>query len=503
MTSLDTLVAGREAFDAHRWRDACHQLTAADNDRPLEPDDLELLGTAAYMAGDPSWQAAWARAHQTLRERGEAAKAARMAFWLVFGHFNAGEIALGGGWLARAQRLVDELGGDCVEAGYLLLPAAIAGCDSQPDESLVAFRRALQFGERFGDADLVAFARHGEARCIIALGDPPTGMALLDEVLVDLAAGDLSPIVTGDTYCGAIEACHLTFDVRRAREWTAALNRWCESQPGLEAFRGQCLVYVAAVTQIRGDWNGALDVASQACRHLAEPVLQPAIGAAQYQRGELQRLRGEFTAAEESYRLAAEHGRDPQPGLAQLRLATGHLTHALAGIRRALDEVGDPLPRSALLSPCVEIMIASGDVPGARRSAEELTQIAEAFSSPFLRARAAHATGSVLIAEGQHREALIALREASAAFRELDAPFESSCARVLVGLACRELGDDDGAKAEFQAARHVFEALGAAPELRHLDSLSGQTRVIPSPYGTRARHLAPHRRRQDQSFDWR
>ncbi len=475
MTAIETLSGGREAFDARRWRDACEQLTAADRETALTPDDLERLGTAAYLCGDPCWQIAWTRAHQILRDGGETARAARSAFWLGFGYFNAGEMAQGGGWLTRTQRLVDELGTDCAEAGYLLLPAAIEACDRDPVTSLVAFRRALELGERFRDRDLIALARHGEARCIIVLGDPPAGMALLDEVLVALTAGELSPIVEGDTYCGAIEACQLTFDVRRAREWTAALHRWHELQPGLEAFRGQCLIYLSAIAQTRGDWRSALDVASQACQRLTEPTLHPAIGAAHYQRAQLERLRGEFGAAEESYQLAGEHGREPQPGLAQLRLAQGQVAPAAASIRRVLDESRHPVERSAALPVCVEIMIAIHDVGAARAAAEELGQIAATFASPFLRAQAAHATGSVLVAEGRHREALEHLREACAILRELDAPYDAARTRVLVGLACRALGDLDGAEVEWRAARGVFQTVGAAPDLDRLDALSGKS----------------------------
>jgi DNA-binding CsgD family transcriptional regulator len=475
----NALTAGREAFDARRWRDACDHLTAADGAHPLEPDDLHLLATAAYLAGDPCWQTAWARAYESHTHSGDSSGAAHAAFWLVMAYFSAGEIAQGGGWLARVQRHVDAMRGDCVEAGYVLLPAAIAGCDTQPESSLAAFDKAREIGERFHDNDLTTLARHGEARCIIVLGEAPRGLAMFDEMLVTLATSDLSPIVVGDTYCGAVEACQITFDVRRAREWTAALNRWCESQPGLEAFRGPCLIYVSAVTQLRGDWNRAIDVANQALRHLSEPVPHPSVGAAHYQRAELERLRGDVTAADASYQNAAEHGRDPQPGLALLRLAAGEVSRASAGIQRALAEAGDPVARSALLPAFVEIMLEVNDHVAARDGAAQLDQIADVIASPFLRAHASYATGAVLIAGKQSHEALPHLRSAVAGFRELDAPFEAARARVLIGLACRELGDADGAAAEFGAARHVFEELGAQPEIRRLDSLLGE----PSPPG--------------------
>jgi len=473
VAAMRELVAGREAFEARRWRDACEQLLAAERTGSLDVEDLDRLATAAYLAGDACWKTAWSRVYETCLQRRELPAAAQAAMWLVHGYFNTGEVAQGGGWLSRAQRLVDEMG-ECAGAGWVLIPRAIEECERDPASSLEAFRKALALGERFRDRDLVALARQGEAQSIIQLGDAARGLALFDELLVSVAAGELSPIVTGDVYCGAVWACQFALDTHRAREWTAALHRWCESQPGLEAFRGECLTYLSAVTQTGGDWRGALDVASQACQRLTEPSPRPAAGAAYYQRAELERLRGAFGDAEESYRRAGEHGMDPQPGLAQLRLSQGQAAQAVASIRRVVEERTGAAARSAVLPACVEIMLASQDVASARAAADELCEIAEAFGSPYLRAKASYAVGSVLVAEGEHQKAVGRLREACATLRELDAPYEGACARVLVGVVCRELGDLDGADVEWQAARHVFEALGAAPDVARLDAMAAK-----------------------------
>jgi DNA-binding CsgD family transcriptional regulator len=461
-------------------------LLDADAQAPLSADDLNLLGQAAYLAGDPAWNDAWTRAHHQYLAAGQPARACRCAFWLGLAFMNAGEMAQCGGWLTRSERIVEEIG-ECVEGGYLIIPTATNSFESDTEGSLAAFRRALAIGERFRDPDLIAMARHGEARCIIQLGDPAKGMAMLDEVLVALNAGELSPIVTGDTYCGAVEACQVVFDVGRGREWTHALRRWCDSQPDLAPFRGQCLTYVSAMTQTQGDWAAAVDVASQACQLLAGPPVQPAVGAAYYQRAELERLRGALADAEESYRRAGAHGRDPQPGLALLRLAQGQAAAAASSIRRVLEESADPVTRSCLLPAAVEILLGAGDRSAARAAANELLQIAEPFDAPLLLARASYALGSVLVAEGDHRAALTHLRHAFATLHALDAPYEAAVARVLIGSACDALGDRDGADVEWKAARDTFEQLGAAPDLARLARLTSREPALPG--GLTAREL--------------
>jgi DNA-binding CsgD family transcriptional regulator len=476
MTASDSLSEGRAAFEEHRWRAASGLLSAADGDAPLEAEDLERLALAAYMAGDESgWTSVMPRAHDSFRARGELTGAARCAFWLGFGFINNGDFAPAGGWFARAQRLVDDAGVDCPERGYLLLPEAIQGIDDAPGASYEAFRRAEEVGERFADRDLVALARHGQGRALIRMGEHVRAMALLDEVLVAVTSGETSPLLTGDIYCGVIEACHETLDVRRAREWTAALARWCEAQPEMVAFQGQCLVYRSSVMQLGGAWSAALQEATAACQRLSEPRAHPAAGSAYYQKAEIHRVRGEFAAAEEAYRLADEHGRQPQPGLAQLRLAQGRADVAAASIRRVLHEAHDRLTRARTLPAAVEILLAVGDIDAARETAVELSALAAAFGSRFLDAAAAQASGAVALAEGDCEGALRSLRAAYARWRELGVPHEAARARLLIAVGCRQLGDLEGAEMEREASRRAFEELGAAPDLAAMAQERGAT----------------------------
>ena len=465
------LERGRQSFAQKAWADAYEQLSGAETEAPLGLDDLERLATSAYLIGRASdCVDIWTRAHAESLQQDEVARAVRCAFWLSFTLLNQGEMARGGGWLTRAHQLIDEHALDCAERGYLFVPAGL-GCFAEGDLSGAQgnFTEAFAIGERFGDADLMAFGRLGRGSALIELGDRSAGLALLDEMIVAVTAGEVSPMVAGVVYCGAIEACQETFDLRRAQEWTAALSYWCESQPDLVPYRGQCLVHRAEIMAMHGAWRDAADEVQRACERLSG---DPAVGAAFYQQAELHRLRGHLAEAEDAYRLASQWGREAQPGLALLRLAQGQVDAAQAAIRRVVDETEGRVARSRLLPTCVDIELAAGDVAAARRAADELCEIAAALDVAFVHALAAQATSAVLLAEDNARAALPVLRKAWAAWRDLEAPYEAARARVLIGLACRALGDRDTAEMELDAARLGFHELGAATDLARVEALA-------------------------------
>jgi DNA-binding CsgD family transcriptional regulator len=469
------------------WVEEYSELAAADRAAPLAVGDLERLAVAAYMVGrDSECAEVWARAHHECVHAGDPARASRCAFWLGMLLMMKGEHARGGGWLARGQELIDDRHLDCVERGYLLMPAALQSLDAGDAAGAYAtFEQVAKIGDRFGDQDLITFGRLGRGQALVALGETGEGVAMLDQAMVAVTAGEVSPVVAGVVYCATIMACQDAFDPGRAQEWTGALSNWCASQPGAVPFRGQCSVHRAEILQLHGEWPDALVDAELAVQRLSG---EPAAGMAHYVLGELHRLRGEFDEAEEAYRQASRLGRQPQPGLALLRLAQGQTDAAAAAIRRVLSESADRVTRSKVLAAYVEIMLAAGDLAAARSGAEELSEMATSAGAPVLDAVSAQATGAVLLAEGDAGSACALLRRAWAVWRDIEAPYESARARALIGLACRSLGDEDGAEMELDAARWGFAQLGAAPDLARVEGLS-RTALPKAPGGLTAREV--------------
>lgn len=474
MHALDLPGRGRESYARRAWREAFDQLSAADELTPLAAGDVYRLGMAAYLIGrDKAALQNLERAHHGFTSDDDIGRAVRCAFWIAMILFLRGRHAEGGGWLGRAQHLLGEDPQDDGARSYLMVPTALQAVESgDPAAGYRMFADIAEVADRSDDADLVALSRLGRGQALIAMGEVARGVLMLDEAMVAVTTGDVSPIGAGIVYCALIIACRQVFDLRRAQEWTAALSRWCATQPDLKPYRGQCLVHRSEIMQLRGEWAEAIAEVRQACAHLAESPGDPVLGMAHYQYAELLRLRGQFDRAESAYRNAGQSGHSVQPGLALLRLAQGRIADAIAAARRVVDEAeDDSVRRSGVLAAYVEIMLAAGDVDSARAATQDLWKLAADFDAPYLRAVAASAQGAISLAEGDARAAGITLRDAWTLWSELDAPFQAATVQVLLAEACDRMSDHDTARMELDAARRAFEQLGAVPSLARISTV--------------------------------
>lgn len=471
MTQTQAAARGRAAAARMAWDDAFAAFAAADADAPLHADDLEVWAVAAYLLGRVDAAVdAQARAFEAHRGGGDVPAAARCGFWIVFILLNRGDVAQAGGWLARCQHLLDGLPADAAEHGYLLCIQAFRQVAVERDygAALATARQVLRIARPARDDDLVALGLTVAGRSAILAQRPAQGLTELDEAMAAVVGGGLSPAVAGTVYCSLIEACEQIGEVRRAREWTTALTRWCDRQQGMVTFTGQCLTHRATILRRGGAWQEAEEQASLACARFAGAADEGATGMALYELAEVQRVRGDLDAAEETYQRAGEWGCDPQPGLALVRLAQDRADTAAAAMRRVMAERIDPVDRLALLSPHVEVMLAVGDRDAARAAATELADHAATFGTDALEAAAGQARGAVLLADGHVAEAARVLRRSLDTWRSVDAPYDAARVRMLLAEACRRVGDVDTAEVERAAARRTYTELGAVADLARL-----------------------------------
>ena len=484
--AVDDLGLGREAYTRRAWSATRDHLTRADA-AELTTEDWHALATAAYLVGDRDLAVkAWQQAFQAHTAAGEPLAAAMDTFLIAYVHNNAGNFTVGGGWVARGQRLLEGQPDDLEVRGFLAIHefyrllgggdfAAAAECG----------HRVWECGRRWGNGDLIAFGLVSQGRLLIYSGRVPDGLAMLDEAMACLTAGEVSPIMSGSVYCTMIEGCQEISDFRRMAEWTRALDRWCEDQADLVPFTGQCAVHRGQILRATGSFTealGELDLATE--RYRAERV-EAAIGLALYERGEVLRTLGDLDAAEAAFTGAANHGMEPQPGLSLLWLARGRTATALASAHRLLDEPAGPVQRAQRLPAVVEILVASGEHEAAGPAAAELVSLADAFGCEALGAQARYASGLAALAAGDPGAALPPLRRAWKTWIGIGARYDAARARVRIALAYRGLGDEESAQSELSVAERTFAELGAVPAQRE----AARLRTTSLPDGLTAREV--------------
>ncbi|MCP2318356.1 regulatory protein, luxR family [Nocardia amikacinitolerans] len=474
MGVVDSLLRAREAYERREWVAAFETLSDSDADA-FRGDDFARLATVAYLTGrtNDSIQA-MQRAYQVHLDEGDPLAAVRCAFWLAQTLLTTGESAVGSGWVARAQRLLDDVPGDVVERGYVLVSVMLRHLFAgEFADAAECADRIADYGRGFDAPDLIAMGLSSQGRLAIYADRVRDGLALLDEAMVCVAAGGVSTLFAGHVYCSMIEACQEISDFVRAEQWTLALTTWCADQPGLVLFTGQCAVHRGQLMRMHGAYDAALEEFGLAVRrYLAAETTAPA-GLALAERGDVLRIRGALAEAGDAYAEAVGYGHDPQPGLALLWAARGRLAAALAAVRRLVAEAPDPVHRSRVLPAAIDVLLASDAPEEAAKLSAELADIAARFGCAALRAMAARAAGCVAMARGDHVTAVPELRQAARLWADIGAPYETARCRVDLGRALRGLGDEESACTEFGAARHVFAELGAAPAEREASTLLG------------------------------
>ena len=468
------------ALQRHEWRAAYELLTEADATTELTADELELLAQATWWVGKlPDAIEARERAYASASKTGNMQLATQLAILLARDNAFRNNDAMSAAWLARAERMLEGAPENPGHGWLATIRAFRNGQHNRIAEALADSALALDIAQRFHDRELETLALACRGLMLTYDGQVEDGLAAMDEATARAMAGELGPQTAGGVCCTTISACMALGDYQRASQWTQAQDRWCQREH-INGFPGMCRLYRAEIKRLRGAWLEAEAEARRASDELMG-FLPAAVGIALYEIGMIRLRLGDLSAAEEALLGAHAHNRDPEPGLSLVRLAQGNVAGAAASIRRAIEEpaiapswaspTGSDINRLQLLPAQVEIALASGDVALARTAADELSGLAQRFTSQMSRATAATMDGTVLLAEGAAAPAVQALRRAVSLWGELDAPYDGARARLMLGEALVADGASDRALLELNAARAAFERLGAQPDLTRVDAL--------------------------------
>ena len=468
----DLLADARAALDRREWEQAFNLFHQVDTETGLNPPDLETLAGVAWFSGRGAESLKLTeKAFHAHVSAGDNVRAAYVAFQLATQFGYRGKNSIAAAWLRKGDQLLRDEQEGYAHGYQQLVLGYLAHARGEAEAAMALAQRAVAIGSKFADADLRAEALTLLGRIRIAAGATAEGFADLEEAAAAAVSGELSPFNAGVTYCLIISACRDLTDYQRASEWTAETERWCETQ-SMPGFPGICRIHRAEVAAIHGGWEKAEAELEKATEELKAYEAIPPMADGFYALGEIRRRRGDLAGAEAALQQAHDLGRSPYPALALIRLAQGKAKAAAQSINGALaDETWDQLSRSRLLPAQVEILVAAGDLSGARQAAEEFSELVATRESPALRAAAAEAWGRVLLAEGDAIEAVRRLRLAIKSWREVKAPYEVAADQVLVATGLRAAGDHDGADLELEAARKTFADLGARQDLAATERL--------------------------------
>jgi class 3 adenylate cyclase len=483
---IQTLEDGRDAFARHAWPEAIEAFTAADRHGGLSPEDLEMLATASWWAARPDDATqAFERAFAAFSEAGRPIDAARVAMELAYRAFRGGNIPVGGGWLARAQRLLADLPESPAHARLAVFNIIGSLVESRFADAIEAAGTAMDVARRQGEPNALNLAMSFKGIAQLQSGDWQAGLALIDEAAAAVSTGELDLRYASDIYCNTIAACRNVGDLGRATQWAAEGERWMRRN-GAGGYPGICRVHRAELKMLGGQWGEAEQDARQACEELERFRLMDGAGYAQNAIGEVRLRMGDLEGAAEAFDKAYEYGHDAQPGLALLQLARGDTADARRSIERALGaakgtgDVQNRAERGRLMPAQVEIALATRDLETARIAVEELESIAADFDRPLFQAGALMSRGELLLGEEKPEEASSILGQSWRLWQANNLPYESAQARLRYAQALAAEGDEVTARRDLLAARSAFERLGATLDLQRVDALLGEGAPAPA-----------------------
>ena len=454
------------------WKQVVESLGSVDP-AELTAEELFTLFTARVAVGQVNESAADLElSYARYVDDGDNVGAAWTSLFLAFLAGARGDFALSSGWGTTAGRHFEGLA-ECkahVLAGVVLSYRGMtAGHYDGVVDSMVAARETAR---RLGELDLEMWALQREGKARAKRGEVQAGLALTDEAMVAALGARLNPIVMQQIFCETISLCQELGDVKRAAQWIAAGDRFTSAR-GVE-WSGDCRIHRAGVMKQCGSLPRAEAEARLGCQEFAESGWEHNLhyGWGWSEIGEIRLRVGDLDGAGEALTMAHEKGYPPSRGLALLWMARGDQALAAREIDRALEQqVVNRLSRVNLLDAAVHIRLALGDVAGAERAYEEVSEIAEVYGSDAFNAAERCAHGAISAAYGDHEKAMTSLRAGIARWSEVGSPYEAALSRVRLAEILIETADPHSARLELQAARLTFLELGAEPDVQRVSAL--------------------------------
>lgn len=469
----------RDAYGQSQWPEARAALRDADADQPLNAEDLERLAwSCRWDADTDGYLSALERAEVSYAALSESAGAARMALEQARHHAMMLDGTVGYSCYVRA---IDHLAGapECAEhaqAQWSLSFVLMEVGDTEGAREALLNARAI--ARRVASPGMEAMALQGLAHMATAEGDVSEVLPLLDEAAALAMRPGVAPVHAGFVYCSVITICRALCDWGRATEWTKVSTRYCERE-SIAGYTGQCRFHQGEIDRLHGHLAEAEGRVLKACEELLA-INRLSAGSGYSELVEIRVRRGDLDGAEEALAQAIALGGDGQPGLGRLLLAQGDARSAVRSLSRSLDQPGSRARerRVFLLPVYVAACIAVGDEQSAAESVAELDELARRFGTPGAAAAAANANGHLALHRGDTNTAIAALQTGIRIWSELEAPYESAQARVLLAQALTADGDDAGARLELKAVARLVNEFGIAVDLDIAPARATSARAI-------------------------